>query len=110
DPLDRQAYAVAPVAQESAIPCDCDGTLAPGEARTVALAVAPGRSPAEALGAVLALSVSTGVLRASVEDPAGRPIPTASLELSLGGKSVLAYPGPAGDLEVRLPPGEYEIL
>jgi hypothetical protein len=54
NPADRQGYAWAAVPHEGAEPGLEPITLQKGERRTYAVAVAPGRSPAEAFGAIAA--------------------------------------------------------
>ncbi|MGH9361571.1 MAG: hypothetical protein ACRD2T_06610, partial [Thermoanaerobaculia bacterium] len=91
-------------------PDDAPLTLRPGDRRVVALAVAPGRSPADALGVIAALRGPTGLIRGSVLGPGRRPVLTATVDIPLGEKTVLAaYPGPGGEFEARLPPGDYEL-
>jgi hypothetical protein len=120
DPQDHQGYAsaylswprteVAPPALGSVLAESTHLSLAPGKSQEVAVAVAPGRSPAEAYGAIAALRGPTGRLRARVlSSSSGRGIPTAQVEVPLEGKTLLAYPDAQGALEINLPPGDYQL-
>lgn len=115
DPMDRQGYAYTFLGESEPMPENGEVQLAPGAKRSYLLAVAPGRSPVHALGALAPLTGPTGVLRGSVLDGQGQPIVSASLNILFGVDDqknetwIPAYPGPDGRFELVLPPGEYSV-
>ncbi len=110
DPLDRQAYAVAPIDWPGCVNSLDEFDLASGAERRIAIAVAPGISPAAAWGTLAALRGTTGTLRGTIRGPRIRSIATASVEIPIDGKKLAAYPDAAGEFAVLLPPGEYALV
>lgn len=107
NPQDRQGYAWAPVAYPGAEPTLEPVTLKRNDRRLYAIALAPGRSPAEAFGAVLRQRGPVGSVKVHVRDQ-GKPVTTARFLVFLDEKiSLPAYTDNSGDLEVALPPGSY---
>lgn len=107
NPEDRQGYAWAPVEHPGAEPGWDPAVLARGGRRTGAIAVAPGRSPAEAFGVIAALREPAGTLEATIHE-GKRGIPTATLRIWLGVRtSIPAYADRSGRIAISLPPGSY---
>lgn len=109
DPMDRQGYAHGAVEWEGASRDLRARELAPGESLGVAIAVAPGRSPAEAFGRIARLRGPTGTLRGSITEEEGGPVLSASATLTIAGKALPAYPHRDGRFEVHLPAGTYPV-
>lgn len=119
NPRDHQGYAHAPVEWPGARTSLSETSLAPGESLKVAVAVAPGASPAEAYGVIAARRQATGRLRARVLERDGEGISSAIANILLGrtrtadGATVEhwlpAYPDAGGGISVRLPAGSYAL-
>jgi hypothetical protein len=110
NPNDRQGYAWAAMPREGAGVDLAERDLAPGQVFRAAIAIAPGRSPAEAYGRIARLLGATGTLRGSVRSRSGGGAATATLEIALADKKILpAYPDAEGSFEVALPPGTYAL-
>lgn len=122
NPTDRQGYAAAVTEWKGAValgPIAQKVVLKPGEERSFLTLVAPGRSPAQSLGIVLAVGHDTGTVRGKILS-GGKPALTARLELLIDdapvgekGKTpprvLLAYARPDGEYETALPPGRYAV-
>lgn len=114
NPSDHQGYAWGAVAHAEAsdapleeIEAGKEIELAPGERKTIALAMAPGHSPAEAYGVVAAARGSVGTLSASLRSR-GAAVSTATLEIiPADGTTLPAYPRDDGSVQIQLPPGTY---
>lgn len=123
NPSDRQGYAVG-VSEwngKMALGSPAHKTkLKPGETKAFLTVVAPGISPAAALGQVLSMREKTGLLMARITE-AATPVRTAQLEIPFeeevtkDGKpekvtrTLLAYPNAAGEIAVAVPAGSYRI-
>lgn len=75
--------------------------------------IAVGTSPLQALGIVWERDKETGILRGSLEDETGKPIPTAEIAVKVGArdnvKEIKAYPDVKGKFSFRLPRGTHDI-
>lgn len=83
--------------------------LEPGQEVTFARAFAIGRSPADAWGLVSSVMNPYGTLNATVKDSRSNAISTAAVSVPIGENKLNAYPNENGEIELRLPPGEYKL-
>jgi hypothetical protein len=109
DPADKAGYAYDWMTTDGAKAPPREVTLEPGKEVTFSRFLAVGRSPAEAVGEVLAQHGDTARVRGNVTDNSGKPVTTAKVEFDLGGKKVAAYPDAKGVFELRLPAGDYSV-
>jgi len=108
DPFDKRAYAWGPAPDAEAPPEKAE--LAPGEERTYAVALAVAGSPLAAYGiAAAAAGEETGEVAGGVTTAGGEPAIHARLAVTVEGEELLHYPGPEGEVEFRLPQGDYEV-
>ncbi len=108
DPFDKRSYAWAPLSKQGISLLEDRFELRPGQERSYALALAVADSPLEAFGLASSLIGPSGRVKGSVMDSTGKPALHASLLISVNGVQLPAYPGPGGDVNFLLPPGEYE--
>ena len=107
DPADKAGYAYAWVTGDGVPAPAREVSLEPGQEVTFSRFLAVGRSPAEAVGEVLAQRGETARVRGRLADQAGRPVTSGRVAFTLGGKPVSAYPDAEGVFELRLPAGDY---
>ena len=50
-----------------------------------------------------------GKLSLTITDPEGKAISTARVDLKRGDESIPAYPDAQGEIEISLPPGEWQL-
>jgi hypothetical protein len=117
DPADKAGYAYAwlpgqdrpkPGKEHILMPGQ-EHILMPGQELEVTRFLAVGQSPAEAAGVVANRLGPTGILRGSVLDRDGKPVPTAKILIPWGEGTVPAYPDAAGRYQISLPPGDYAL-
>jgi hypothetical protein len=112
NPRDRHAYSVEFVEHRQDLqgPAGAEEVeLKPGEERTFATFIAPGRSPAEAFGVLAARRGATGTLVAKLSEGT-QPVCSATLLVHFDDKTALkAYPDAAGTVALSLPPGKYDL-
>ncbi len=107
NPTDRQGYAWSSVQHAGAETGWAPTILQKGEVRSYAVAIAPGRSPAEAVGVVAALRGPVGGLIARVREK-DHGIGIAKLLLWTDpGAQLPAYTDDMGEIRIVLPPAEY---
>jgi hypothetical protein len=110
DPADRAGYAYAWVDKDGFQKPPADLKLQPGQEITFARFLAVGHSPAEAVGLVAARREPTGVLEGTIlAQTDGHPLKHPKVELPLGGKTVPAYPDPAGQFRFPWPEGTFDV-
>lgn len=109
DPADKAGYAYDWITSDGAKAPPREVTLQPGEVVTFSRFLAVGRSPAEAVGEVLAQRSDTARVRGNLTDSSGKPVTTGRVEFDLSGKKVAAYPDAKGVFELRLPAGDYSV-
>lgn len=112
NPTDRQGYAAQTSEWSGELRLGAPAgprILQPGEEATYLTVVAPGRSPAHAYGQVHRLKGETGTLIATIRDADG-PVTSATVRVAGAGKPALrAYTDDKGELELSLPPGDYDL-
>lgn len=110
DPADKAGYAVGAVPLKGTQAVKEGMELAPKQEITWARFLAVGHSPAEAWGIVESMrDAKTGVASVSIADPAGKPIPTASVVFHSEAGDITAYPDGQGTLGVYLPEGHHKF-
>ncbi|MBM3832310.1 MAG: hypothetical protein FJ403_03335 [Verrucomicrobia bacterium] len=109
DPADKAGYAYGWVEWNGHKTPPVELKVAPGEEFTFARFVAVGRSPAEAVGRVMAFRGQVGDFSGEVIDPAGQGISTATVLFRKGDQTVPAYPNANGRVGVQLGAGEYGV-
>ncbi|NBQ01785.1 MAG: hypothetical protein EBU27_00850, partial [Opitutae bacterium] len=84
-------------------------TFQPGTEVIIRRFLCVGTSPAQAYGRAMAKLGEVGKLSLTITDPEGKAISTARVDLKRDGKSVPAYPDAKGEIEISLPPGEWQL-
>ncbi|MCB9385344.1 MAG: carboxypeptidase regulatory-like domain-containing protein [Bryobacterales bacterium] len=106
DPADKRGFAWAPVEPRS-LPETM--SLASGEPKTVAIAVAVGESPLAAYGEIAALLGKTGEVSGSILDADKAPAINGALIAKIDGADLRGYPGADGRYAFRLPAGAHTL-
>ncbi|MCB1020937.1 MAG: carboxypeptidase regulatory-like domain-containing protein, partial [Acidobacteria bacterium] len=106
DPADKRGFAWAPVEPRS-LPETM--SLASGEPKTVAIAVAVGESPLAAYGEIAALLGKTGEVSGAILDADKAPAINGALIAKIDGADLRGYPGADGRYAFRLPAGAHTL-
>lgn len=111
DPADRTGYAYQRlVAADDGAPASGAAIqLAPGASASITRLLAVGRSPAEAVGRVLARIGDSGRVTGRLVGPGDEPVSDATIQVGAGGDLVPLYPDHTGAFSVELPPGDYDL-
>ena len=110
NPFHRQAYAYRSFAYQGAVGSLDPFMLGPGESRKVVVALAVGRSPAEAYGVVAQIAEPSGTLRGRLIEKGDGPVPVrAVVDVLIDGKKIAAYPNDEGDFTLALRVGTYTL-
>jgi len=109
DPADKTGYAYGWYSKDGFSAPSGEVSLKPGQEISFARFFAVGRSPAEAVGLVAAFQgQKTAPVKGSVT-AGGKPLSTAAIDIKRDKSSVLAYVDERGQLDIRLPLGDYQL-
>jgi len=106
DPADKVGYAYASEPGSTTLK---DNIIAPGASFTRARFLAIGRSPAEAVGLLLARHGETGTINGELKAADETPVTTGSVTVQLEGKPLKIYPDEKGMFSVKVRPGTHEF-
>jgi hypothetical protein len=109
DPSHKCGYAYVWLPGEDGKTPPKSKTFQPGTEVTIRRFLCVGTSPAQAYGRAMAKLGEVGKLSLTITDPEGKAISTARVDLKRDGKSIPAYPDAKGEIEISLPPGEWQL-
>ena len=109
DPSHKCGYAYVWLPGEDGMTPPKSKTFQPGTEVIIRRFLCVGTSPAQAYGRAMAKLGEVGKLSLTITGPEGKAISTARVDLKRDGKSIPAYPDAKGEIEIFLPPGEWQL-